>query len=155
MGDLTRFGVSLEQELLDDFDALCRRRGYANRSEALRHCIRRELKEEALEHPQSGCAGVLTLVYDHHDSDLPRRLTSMQHDAHHLVLSTLHVHLDQHHCLEIITLKGSGEEVRALADRLSSARGVLQSALSLTALTHGEESLPASCHEDHHEDYRP
>ena len=85
----------------------------------------------------------------------PRRLTSMQHEAHSLVLSTLHVHLDLHHCLEIMTLKGMGEEVRALADRLRSSRGVLQSALSLTTLEHMDDSAPASLHGHHHEEHRP
>ena len=154
MGDIARFGVSLEQELLDDFDELCRKRGCANRSEALRHCIRRELKEEALANPQGRCAGVLTLIYDHHDSDLPRRLTSMQHEAHSLVLSTLHVHLDSHHCLEIMTLKGMGGEVRPLADRLRSAKGVLQSALALTTLENMDDAAPAREHPRHeHESF--
>ncbi len=112
------------------------------------------MKEEALANPQGRCAGVLTLIYDHHDSDLPRRLTSMQHEAHSLVLSTLHVHLDSHHCLEIMTLKGMGGEVRPLADRLRSAKGVLQSALSLTTLENMDDAAPAREHPRHeHESF--
>ena len=152
MGEIARFSVSLEQELLDEFDELCRKRGYANRSEALRHCIRRELKEEALSNPRGRCAGVLTLIYDHHESDLPRRLTAMQHETHSLVLSTLHVHLDLHHCLEIMTLKGEGKAVRELADRLRSTRGILQSALSLTSLEKmDEDNLREDQHEHNHD----
>lgn len=135
MSELVRFGVSLESDLLAAFDELSRKRGYANRSEALRHLLRKELDEEAVTAPDLQVAGVLSLVYDHHESDLPRRLTSMQHEAHDSVLATLHVHLDRHHCLEIMTLRGRCHTVRELAERLRSTKGVLQGALSLTAMT--------------------
>ena len=147
MSELVRFGVSLEQDLLTAFDELSRRRGYANRSEALRHCIRREQADDLTADPDGGVAGVLTLVYDHMESDLPRRLTAMQHEAHDAVLATLHVHLDLHHCLEVMTLRGTGAQVRELADRLRSARGVLQGSLSLTPIQRDEASRD---HHHHH-----
>ena len=147
MSELVRFGVSLGQDLLTAFDELSRRRGYANRSEALRHCIRRELADDLTADPDGGVAGVLTLVYDHMESDLPRRLTAMQHEAHDAVLATLHVHLDLHHCLEVMTLRGTGTQVRELADRLRSARGVLQGSLSLTPIQRDEASRD---HHHHH-----
>lgn len=134
MSELVRFGVSLERELLAAFDGHSARKGFANRSEALRHCIRRELSEEIVSDPHAPAAGVLTLVYDHHDRDLPGRLTAIQHDAHGLVLATMHVHLDEHHCLETMALRGSAAAVTELADRLRSLRGVLQSSCSLTAI---------------------
>lgn len=146
MSELARFGVSLEQDLLAAFDELSRRRGYANRSEALRHLLRRELDEDALSAPDAPVAGVLTLVYDHQESDLPRRLTAMQHEAHDAVLATLHVHLDRHHCLEVMTLRGKGTTVRDLADRLRAARGVLQGTLSLTALNGADEQTRSHHH---------
>lgn len=147
MSELVRFGVSLEQDLLAAFDDLSRRRGYANRSEALRHCIRRELADDITADPAAPVAGVLTLVYDHMESDLPRRLTAMQHESHDAVLATLHVHLDLHHCLEVMTLRGTGAQVRDLADRLGSARGVLQGTLSLTPMERHEGP-----HDHHHGD---
>ena len=137
MSELVRFGVSLEQDLLTAFDELCRRRGYSNRSEALRHCIRRELADDGAADPHGPAAGVLTLVYDHRESDLPRRLTAIQHEAHHAVLATLHVHLDPRHCLEVMTLHGSVSQVRELAEHLSATRGVLQGALTQTPLLPG------------------
>ena len=141
MSELARFGVSLENDLLTAFDNLCRKRGYANRSEALRHCIRQELADEDAADPHAPVAGVLTLVYNHHESDLPRRLTAIQHEAHDAVLATLHIHLDLHHCLEVLTLRGQSGAIRQLAERLRSARGILQSALSLVAVdeAHGHE----------------
>ena len=134
MSDLVRFGVSLEYDLLAAFDGLIQEKGFANRSEALRHCIRRELAEKITSAPDAPVAGVLTLVYDHHDNDLPGRLTALQHEAHSMVLATMHVHLDEHHCLETMALRGPCAEVTRLADRLRSSRGVLQSSCSLTAI---------------------
>ncbi len=134
MSELVRFGVSLERDLLEAFDELCRSRGFANRSEALRHVLRRELAENIASTPDAPVAGVLTLVYDHHDNDLPGRLTAIQHEAHSMVLSTMHVHLDENHCLETMALRGPSAEVTRLADRLRSSRGVLQSSCALTSI---------------------
>ncbi len=133
MSELVRFGVSLEQDLLDAFDDLCRRRG-TKRSEAIRHCIRRELAEDTLSDPEAPVAGVLALMFDHHDSDLPGRLTSIQHEAHDMVVATMHVHLDEHRCLESLALRGTAGAVADLADKLRSSRGVLQSSCSLTTI---------------------
>ena len=144
MSELVRFGVSLENDLLTAFDAMSRRKGYSNRSEALRHCIRHELAEEIVSDPDAPVAGVLTLVYDHHDSDLSSRLTALQHEAHAMVLSTMHVHLDMHHCLETMALRGPCAQVTQLADRLRSSRGVLQSACSLTSIEITPGIFPAS-----------
>lgn len=144
MSELVRFGVSLERELLAAFDEYSTRKGFANRSEALRHCMRRELSEEIVSDPHAPAAGVLTLVYDHHDNDLPSRLTAIQHNAHGMVLATMHVHLDEHQCLETMALRGPAAAVTELADRLRSLRGVLQSSCSLTAI----ETSPRK-HMDH------
>ncbi len=143
MSEIVRFGVSLEHDLLDAFDGLIQSRGFANRSEALRHCIRRELAEEVTSEPDAPVAGVLTLVYDHHDNDLPRKLTSLQHESHNMVLATMHVHLDEHRCLETMALRGSCSEVTHLADRLRSSRGVLQSYCSLAAIK-SEDARPST-----------
>ena len=96
-------------------------------------------------------AGVLTLVYDHHDNDLPGRLTSLQHEAHGMVLATMHVHLDEHHCLETMALRGPAAAVTELADRLRSSRGVLQSSCALTAIEAAPEHhvFHDHAHKDH------
>ena len=104
MGKLTRFGVSLDEELLAPFDELCRAKGYSNRSEAIRDLIRKALVQEAWQPSQGQGAGTLTLVYDHHKNDLARRLMRMQHDDHDIIVTTLHVHLDQYNCLEVWVL---------------------------------------------------
>ena len=124
MGKLTRFGVSLDEELLEPFDALCAVKGYSNRSEAIRDLIRKALVAEEWQQADGQGAGTLTLVYDHHKNDLARRLTQMQHDEHDIIIATLHVHLDHHNCLEVLILKGEAARVRALADKLISCKGV-------------------------------
>lgn len=132
MGKLTRFGVSLDEELLEPFDALCAVKGYSNRSEALRDLIRKALVAEEWHQADGQGAGTLTLVYDHHKNDLARRLTQMQHDEHDIIIATLHVHLDHHNCLEVLILKGEAARVRALADKLISCKGVKHGTFSGT-----------------------
>ena len=132
MDKLIRFGVSLGKDLLAKFDALIAQRGYASRSEAFRDLIRGALVEEEW---RSGgeVAGAITLVYDHHRKDLVNRLADIQHDAHGLVVSTQHIHLDHDHCLEIIAVRGRAKEVRRLADSLRSVKGVLQGAINMAS----------------------
>lgn len=132
MGKLTRFGVSLDEELLEPFDALCAVKGYSNRSEAIRDLIRKALVAEEWQQADGQGAGTLTLVYDHHKNDLARRLTQMQHDEHDIIIATLHVHLDHHNCLEVLILKGEAARVRALADKPISCKGVKHGTFSGT-----------------------
>lgn len=132
MGKLTRFGVSLDEELLEPFDALCAVKGYSNRSEAIRDLIRKALVAEEWHQADGQGAGTLTLVYDHYKNDLARRLTQMQHDEHDIIIATLHVHLDHHNCLEVLILKGEAARVRALADKLISCKGVKHGTFSGT-----------------------
>lgn len=131
MGTTIRFGVSLDSDLLDKFDSLCDERGYQTRSEAIRDLIRNTLVQEEWQQETNDVAATLTLVYDHHKSDLAQRVTNAQHDAHHLIITTLHVHLDHHNCLEVLVLKGPGGEVRAFAQSLISTKGVIFGKLSL------------------------
>lgn len=132
MSKIVRFGISAGKDLLDRFDALVARRGYASRSEAFRDLVRGSLVEE--EWRTGGeVAGALTLVYDHHKKDLVNRLTDIQHEAHDLIVSTQHIHLDHSHCLEIIAVKGRAAAVRRLADALRSVKGVLQASVGMAS----------------------
>lgn len=138
MGTTIRFGVSLDSDLLESFDALCEKREYENRSEAIRDLIRKALVENEWEGMGSEeAAATLTLVYDHHKSDLAQKMTNVQHDHHHLIVTTLHVHLDHHNCLEVLVLKGPGDEVSAMARKLIATKGVKFGKLSLA--TTGEK----------------
>ena len=131
MGTTIRFGVSLDSDLLENFDALCDKNGYQNRSEAIRDLIRNALVQQEWRADTSEVAATLTLVYDHHKSDLAQKVTNVQHEAHHLIITTLHVHLDHHNCLEVLVLKGPGNDVQELARALIAAKGVKFGKLSL------------------------
>jgi Predicted transcriptional regulators containing the CopG/Arc/MetJ DNA-binding domain and a metal-binding domain len=124
MGKTIRFGISLDEQLLEQFDTLCIKRGSPNRSEAIRDLIRAALVEERWEQEKSVVAGTLTMVFDHHKSDLAQRLTEEQHEFHDLIITTLHVHLDHDNCLEVLVLKGEARRLRTLADKLLSIKGV-------------------------------
>ena len=123
MSRLVRFGVSIERRLLDAFDRQLVRRGYGNRSEAIRDLIRESLARESWEENGAG-AGAIVLVYDHHRKDLTNRLVDIQHETLGIVVSNLHVHLDHQNCLEVIVVKGRADEITRLADALRSLKGV-------------------------------
>ncbi len=133
MSELSRIGVAIDSALLKKFDALISRRGYTNRSEAFRDMIRDELVQQTWERSDSLVVGTVTLVYDHHVRLLSERLTEMQHEAYHNVLSTLHVHLDHDNCLEVLVLKGKAAAVRKIADALISTKGVKHGRLTITS----------------------
>ena len=135
MAGLERFGVSMEMELLKRFDALITKRGYASRSEAIRDLVRRDLVKEEWSEPGHEVVGTVTLVYEHHAHDLADRLTELQHEHHHAILCSTHVHMDAHNCLEVVIVRGASKKVRAIADALISARGVKHG--ELTASTTG------------------
>ncbi len=131
MGELVRFGMSLDSELLERFDKLMEKKGYKNRSEALRDLMRDILVREEWESNEE-IVGTITLVYDHHVRELSDRLTDIQHDHAESVLSTMHIHLDHENCLEVIVVRGSASEVQKFADNLISARGVKHGKLTAT-----------------------
>jgi CopG family nickel-responsive transcriptional regulator len=132
MSTLSRIGVAIDSDLLLKFDELIARRGYTNRSEAFRDLARDALIEQSASRPDATVVGTVTLVYDHHVRMLSERLTEMQHEHFHNVLSTLHVHLDHDHCLEVLVLKGKSSAVRKMADALISTKGVRHGRLTIT-----------------------
>ena len=137
MSSLSRIGVAIDSELLGKFDAHIARRGYTNRSEAFRDLIRDELVEAAWTQPGATVVGTVTLVYDHHVRMLSDRLTDMQHEHYHNILSTLHVHLDHDNCLEVLVLRGKASAVKKIADALISTKGVKHGRLTLTSSGEG------------------
>lgn len=132
MSSIVRTGVSLERELLTQFDQMIARKGYGSRSEALRDLLREQFVADAVARDRA-VVGTLTLVYDHHQPRLAERLIEAQHHYHGKVLATTHVHLDRRHCLEVIIVKGRSGEVQRLADHLLSLRGVKHGKLLMTS----------------------
>ncbi len=132
MSELSRIGVAIDSDLLEKFDRLIAVRGYTNRSEAFRDLIRDELVEKSWESPESRVVGTVTIVYDHHVRLLNEKLTDLQHEFFHHILSTLHVHLDHDNCLEVLVVKGKAADVRKIADTLISTKGVKHGRLTIT-----------------------
>ena len=133
MSDIIRFGVSIEQNLLENYDRLIAERGYATRSEALRDLIRETLIQQKIEMKTDVQAlGSLTLVYDHHARNLVSDMGELQHDFHQIILSVMHLHVSHDDCMEIIALRGVVAEIAELANRLLSLKGIKNGKLFLT-----------------------
>jgi CopG family nickel-responsive transcriptional regulator len=132
MGKLVRFGVSLDEILLNKFDPFIERLGYKSRSEAIRDLIRERLVAEEWASAKTPTMGVLSLVYSHDVRELSKKLTDIQHHHLGIILSTTHIHMDEHNCLEVIILKGRGKEIQDVAALLLSAKGVKHGKLIMT-----------------------
>ena len=128
---VVRFGVSLPQELITQFDALLLRKNYPNRSEAIRDLIRSALVEEAI-HGDEQMVGVLSLIYDHHKRELQDKLTELQHSHVESIISAMHVHLDHENCLEVIIIRGKAVHIKQLADRMIATKGIKHGNIYLT-----------------------
>jgi CopG family transcriptional regulator, nickel-responsive regulator len=137
MSELARYGISMERSLSERFDKLIKSKGYANRSEAIRDLIRDRLVEEEWEAGNEVAVGVVTLLYDHRQRELSRKLTHSQHDHHDTTISSLHVHLDNANCLEVIVVRARANVIRTLADRLIGTKGVKHGKLVMTSRGQG------------------
>jgi CopG family nickel-responsive transcriptional regulator len=129
MSTIVRFSVSLEDDLLGQFDRYCKEQHFATRSEAIRQLLRERLTESAWQTDCADAAGTLTLVYDHHRPQLRDRLTALQHDNTDLVISTLHAHLTHALCLEVIALRGPARRLQKIAAQLRGMKGILKGEL--------------------------
>jgi CopG family nickel-responsive transcriptional regulator len=137
---VTRFSVSMPGSLVCQLDELVRTRGHANRSQAVAEMVRARLVADHAQQGDHQIAGTITLVYDHHKRDLQAHLTDIQHECEGLIVAALHVHLDHHHCMEVLAVRGRAEAVRQAADRLLTAKGVRHGALTVT--TTGKDLKP-------------
>ncbi len=133
MPHVIRFGVSLEKELSDIFSQRIRAKGYTNRSEAIRDLIREDLVEAQWQEGKE-VAGAITLVYDHHRRDLLNRLMDVQHDHNANILSTSHIHLDHHNCLEVVVTKGAPKDVRNLYEKLKALKGIKHVGIAMSTM---------------------
>ncbi len=129
---MERITISMDDDLAQRFDALIARRGYSNRSEAMRDLVREALEQERLAHEEgSDSFGALSYVYNHHERELASRITRAQHEHHHLAVATMHVHIDHDNCLETVILHGATDDVRAFSDTLCASTGVRYGRLHL------------------------
>jgi CopG family nickel-responsive transcriptional regulator len=124
---IERTAISLEKDLLEKFDRLIKQKGYANRSEAIRDLIRDQLVQDEWSRDNKSSndnVAVVSLVYDHDSSSLAQKLTHIQHENHQTVVSSLHVHMDAHNCLEVLILRGRASELLSMGESLISTKGV-------------------------------
>jgi CopG family nickel-responsive transcriptional regulator len=137
MAEVIRFGISIDERLLEKFDRLIDEKGYSNRSEAIRDLIRNALVDEEWTQGNEETVGTVSLVYDHHTRDLSDKLTEHQHSHHREIISALHVHLDAHHCLEVVVIKGKARKIKKLAEELIGTKGVKHGKLMTTTTGKG------------------
>jgi CopG family nickel-responsive transcriptional regulator len=130
---VVRFGVSMENELLEKFDRLIQQKGYTNRSEAIRDMIREKFVEEAIEKDKV-CFGIFSFVYNHNKRELEEKLTDIQHEHFDKIISTTHIHIDRDYCLEVVVMKGRASELKKIADLALSIKGVEHGKIVLTAI---------------------
>jgi CopG family transcriptional regulator, nickel-responsive regulator len=150
---LERFTISLNEELAAEFDQWIQIRGYSNRSEAMRDLVRKEIGAKRINHDQSlYSVATLSYVYNHHERNLAERLTVLQHEAHDLVISSSHVHLDHDDCLESLFLRGLTRQITDFADKLSAETGVRHSLLNLVPVVVSavQDSFQAHLHPHFH-----
>ena len=133
MNNLVRFGVSLKKDLLDAFDLYCEKKGLSNRSQALTFLIEEALLEQAAQDDGRDVCGAIILIYDHHRNDFMSAYVAIQHDYHHVILTSQHIHVDHHTCLETITLKGRPSVLRELSDKILALKGIKHGKLVLAA----------------------
>jgi CopG family nickel-responsive transcriptional regulator len=133
MSQVERIGISLEKELLSIFDDLIATRGYPSRSEAIRDLIRQQISAERLSDPKAKAVAAVFLVYSHHSTKLMEMLTDLQHSHLLQTISSMHIHLDEHNCLEVIVLRGQVSEINRTAENLISLKGVKLGRISLLA----------------------
>jgi len=127
-----RFGVSIPDELLAKLDKLAKKKGYSNRSEVLRDLVRDRFVDEEWESGNAEVVGTVTLVYNHHVHDLSDKLADLQHSHFKNIVSTTHIHLDAHNCLEVMVVRGKSQKVKEISDQLISTKGVKHGKLVTT-----------------------
>jgi CopG family transcriptional regulator, nickel-responsive regulator len=133
--DLMRIGISLPEKLLNKFDEIILQRGYSSRSEGIRDAIRNYIVSyEWMSDVQGERVGVITIVYSHSQRGLEDNLTEIQHDLSSIIQSSLHVHLDHENCLEVVVLRGQGQDVKKAAERMMALKGVKHVKLTTTSL---------------------
>ncbi|NIO03884.1 MAG: nickel-responsive transcriptional regulator NikR [Proteobacteria bacterium] len=137
MSELVRFGISMDSRLLRSFDQMIAKKGYSSRSEAIRDLVRDRLVDASWKEEKKEVVGTITLVYNHEIRELNDRLIEIQHQFHDRIISSLHVHLDQHNCLEVLVVKGKGKDVTRIGERLIGVKGVKHGKLLTT--TTGKE----------------
>ena len=135
MEKVIRFGISIEPKLLRKFDIDIKKKGYTNRSEAIRDLIRENLIKRENMDPESQSIGTLTMIYDHHAGNITEKLLELQHSNNNEILVTTHIHIDKNNCLEVLVLKGKNHKIKKLASNIKSLKGIKHGEIVITKKT--------------------
>ncbi|MCL2143676.1 MAG: nickel-responsive transcriptional regulator NikR [Methanomassiliicoccaceae archaeon] len=133
MDGVTRIGVSLEPELLKEFDDVIMKKGYVSRSEAIRDLVRDALAENEWKNPDQYVVGIIVMIYDHTVSNVKEKLMNLQHERGHSINTTIHVHLDHDRCMEMLLVSGLLGDLKELTDEITSVKGVLRGKLTMVS----------------------
>lgn len=133
MEGVTRIGVSLEPELLKEFDASISKKGYVSRSEAIRDLVRDSLAESEWKNDDQYMTGVIVMVYNHEVSSVGEKLNELQHDHLGNITTTIHIHLDHERCMEILIVEGPLGVLKDLASEITSIKGVMRGRLTMVS----------------------
>jgi CopG family transcriptional regulator, nickel-responsive regulator len=129
-----RVGVSFEPRLLNKFDMLLKKRGYTNRSEAIRDLIRKEIIESEIKDEEGEVIGTLTIIYDHEIGNITNKLLHLQHHHHDEITFTTHIHIDERTCLEIVVIRGQLSQVKKFSENIKALKGVKHGQLAITKI---------------------
>lgn len=133
MNNIVRFGVSIDDKLLKKFDSIIEEKGYVNRSEAIRDLIRDMMVSDSISDPDTDAIGTLTMVYSHDTREISEKLNDAQHHHFGSIISTTHIHLDEHNCLEVIIMRGKAKTIQSISDKLLSIKNVRHGKVTITA----------------------
>lgn len=136
MSELTRFGVSLDKDLLEKFDELIKNQRYETRSKAISDLIKEYVETDIID-TDGTVAGAVTFLYSHHNKELVSRLLEIQHDSHHIIISMQHIHLDKEICLEILAVRGEGHQVKSLYHQIKALKGVKLATVNAAEIDNG------------------
>ncbi|MDR1383859.1 MAG: nickel-responsive transcriptional regulator NikR [Planctomycetaceae bacterium] len=131
MSNITRISISIEPDILEKFDALSEEQGFPTRSEAITHLVRSALVQQQWKDGEV-IAGVITIIYDHHKSQILQKIVDVQHNFSDLVICSQHAHLDHHNCMENIIVRGEVRQIKKLYQGFSAVKGMKHTVLSMT-----------------------
>jgi len=128
-----RFGVSLEEELLNELDQIVKNQRFPNRSRAIRHLIHEHKSDQGIQDNHK-VTGAIVLVYDHNILRLHSEIASLKHEYNCMVLSSQHIHLDATNCIETIAVKGTANKVFKLSNKLLAIKGIRHGNIVVSAI---------------------
>lgn len=134
MSGISRFGVSINKDLLDKFDKLIKSHRYPTRSKAIEDLMINYLTKESLTLDNTDIIGTINIVYDHHKRELLRKVTEIQHDFQDIIISTQHIHINHNDCFEMIIVKGQKKQAEKLFSNIKSTKGIMNASLNMFSI---------------------